>query len=626
MGDYAIYFLTLVLGVAIFYVFNALDSQQAMLDVSASKKAIIQLMLTTLSGISVFVSFVLGFLIVYANNFLIKRRKKEFGVYMTLGMSKNGISRILLGETVMIGLVSLGVGLVVGVFASQLMSILVAKLFEADMTAYTFSFSPGAAGKTVLYFGIMYVLVILFNVVTVSKYQLIDLLTAGRKNEETKLKNPLISVILFLVSIVILTGCYLQVTVKADVLSDKSLLPLIAFGSLGTFLFFWSLSGFFLRLAQKNKRLYYKELNAFVLRQLASQINTAVVAMTVICLMLFLTIGVLSCGMSLNQSLSEQLETMAPRDLCIQRYLDLPEDSYSPQEVEASKKSTEELLGELGFSAKEKLAPGYIEVASYQSSELTWADSLKEVLEETGVDSSAAEWSTPEDVMSITEYNRAAELYGMETFTLSENEYLAVCTFDAMTKVRNMALAEGKTITLDGKTYQPKYRECKEGYVRMAAANINAGIIVLPDSAFSETSSLKRDFGYFIADYKGESEQEKQETEAELTGLKFGGAVVGAVKMYPITKLALYESSVGLSAIVTFIAIYLGVIFLISGAAILALKQLSESSDNKARYQILKEIGADQRMIRRALFGQIGIFFLLPYCWQWFTPSLEFSL
>lgn len=186
--DYAIYFLTLILGVAIFYVFNSMDSQQAMLDISSSTREIIKLMLSLLAGVSVFVSFILGFLIVYANNFLIKRRKKEFGVYMTLGMGKGKISKILFIETLIIGIISLIVGLIIGIFASQLMSVVVAKMFEADMTGYKFVFSQAAMVKTIIYFGIMYLLVMIFNTVTISNYNLIDLLTASKKNEKVKLK------------------------------------------------------------------------------------------------------------------------------------------------------------------------------------------------------------------------------------------------------------------------------------------------------------------------------------------------------------------------------------------------------------------------------------------------------
>ena len=198
--DYAIYFLTLVLGVAIFYMFNSLDSQQAMFQVSQSTRQMIRLMIELLGMISIFIAIILGFLIVYANNFLINRRKREFGIYMTLGMGRRQISSIILLETILVGILSLIVGIFVGVFASQFMSILVAKLFEADMTEFTFVFSKDACIKTCIYFAVMYVAVIVFNTLTVSRYKLINLLTAVRKNEKVKIKNPVISIIVFLLS------------------------------------------------------------------------------------------------------------------------------------------------------------------------------------------------------------------------------------------------------------------------------------------------------------------------------------------------------------------------------------------------------------------------------------------
>ena len=161
--DYAIYFATLILGVAIFYIFNSLDSQQAMKVISSSAREIIQLLVELLSGLSVFVSFILGFLIVYANNFLIRRRKKEFGIYMTLGMGKGAISRILLTETVLIGLVSLAVGLLVGIFGAQFMSLLVVNMFDGVMDGYQFVFSRTAFFKTILYFGIIFLIVAVFQ-------------------------------------------------------------------------------------------------------------------------------------------------------------------------------------------------------------------------------------------------------------------------------------------------------------------------------------------------------------------------------------------------------------------------------------------------------------------------------
>lgn len=198
--DYAIYFLTLVLGVAIFYMFNSLDSQQAMLQVSESTREMIQLLVELLGMVSVFIAIILGFLIVYANNFLINRRKREFGIYMILGMGRRQISGIILLETILIGILSLAVGIFIGVFASQFMSILVAKLFEANMSEFTFVFSMESCIKTCIYFAVMYIAVIIFNILTISRYKLINLLTAIKKNEKVKIKNPIISILVFIIA------------------------------------------------------------------------------------------------------------------------------------------------------------------------------------------------------------------------------------------------------------------------------------------------------------------------------------------------------------------------------------------------------------------------------------------
>ena len=227
--DYAIYFLTLVLGVAIFYMFNSIDSQQAMLKISESTREIIKLMISLLGYVSVFVSVILGLLIVYANNFLINRRKKEFGIYMTLEMGKKQISKIILLETILVGIISLIIGLVIGVFASQFMSILVAKMFEADMSEFRFVFSKDACIKTCIYFAVMYVAVMIFNTFTISRYKLINLINATKKNEKIKIKNPIISILIFIVGATILGIAYYKVTGDVHSLdtADKILPPIL---------------------------------------------------------------------------------------------------------------------------------------------------------------------------------------------------------------------------------------------------------------------------------------------------------------------------------------------------------------------------------------------------------------
>ncbi|MFQ8893330.1 MAG: FtsX-like permease family protein [Clostridium sp.] len=599
--DYAIYFLTLILGVAIFYVFNSMDSQQAMLDISSSTREIIKLMLSLLAGVSVFVSFILGFLIVYANNFLIKRRKKEFGVYMTLGMGKGKISKILFIETLIIGIISLIVGLIIGIFASQLMSVVVAKMFEADMTGYKFVFSQAAMVKTIIYFGIMYLLVMIFNTVTISNYNLIDLLTASKKNEKVKLKNKKLSVFMFLVSIGILALAYYKVTSDANILSGKQLLMAIALGVVGTFLFFWSLSGFLLKLIQSNKKIYLKDLNAFVLRQIDSKINTTVFSMTVICLMLFFTISILSSALSLNKSLRDNLTEVTPADISITKFMDLNEGTK--ENIENSKISIEEDLKKSSLDFNESFSD-FSEITEYQAPNITLKTTLGETVNEALSQFQMLQVDAYEGIVKISDYNKIAKILKEKELTLKDNEYIVLCDYDNMKVFRDKALEKETKININGKEYSPKYKECVKGFLDISSGHTNIGVILVPDEA---VEGLLRKTNHFTAIYKGNNDEEKQKIENKILALNLDDNNLNAR-----SKISLYEASVGLGAVVTFIGIYLGVIFLISSAAILALKELSESSDNIQRYEILRKIGTDEKIINKALFKQIGIFFIMP--------------
>ena len=611
--DYAIYFLTLVLGVAIFYMFNSIDSQQAMIEVSQSTREMIQLLIQMLGMVSVFIAIVLGFLIVYANNFLINRRKKEFGIYMTLGMGKRQISKILLLETIFVGIISLAVGLILGIFASQFMSVLVAKLFEADMTEFTFVFSEAAFWKTCLYFAVMYIAVMIFNTFTISRYKLIDLLTAIKKNEKIRMKNPVICVIVFLIAVVMLIYAYYKVTVGANTLTtaDK-LIPIILIGIVATVLIFWSLSGFILKIVQTNKKLYLKDTNMFILRQLHNKINTTVASMSVICLMLFMTITILSSSLSLRNTMQRDLLEMTPVDINLYKTSNLPDNGeYTNVQIEDSKKTVQETLIENGFDINN--FKDTVEIPIYATNELCWKDTLASVYDEVKLQFPMLQYDTAETIVKISDYNKIAKIYGQSQYELNDNEYIMLCDFDSMKTLRDRAIKNDGTITINGKEYISKYDECKSGYIMMSTSHINTGILLVPDSC-DLTDDMKEQ-SFLAANYNATTDEEKNNIESIfvnkdldlLSTLEEKG-----IELDGVTKISIIESSVGIATIVVFIAIYLGIIFLIASSAILALKQLTESSDNKQRYTILRKIGVDEKMINKSLFMQIGLFFLMP--------------
>lgn len=612
--DYVIYFLTLILGVAIFYVFNAMDSQEAMLRVSSSTRSIMKLMVTMLSGVSVGVAFILGFLVIYANNFLIKRRKKEFAIYMTLGMGRRDVSRILLGETILIGCISLGIGLLIGVFASQFMSILVAKMFEADMTAFAFTFSKGALVKTVIYFGIIYLIVILFNTFTLSKYQLIDLFQAKKKVEKSGLKGSYLSVFIFLLAVMFLGYAYYSVTVDYIHLSESMVGVIIGIGCVSTYFIFWSLSGFLLKLVQRIRGVYLKGLNAFVLRQLNSSINTSVFSMTVICLLFFVTICVLSAGLSVNNALRSTLTELTPVDVNLFKTMDYPTEGYSEEQIENSHLSVREVLERVSID-KDMFQDNAVEVTLYTCADFTMEKAIGMLKEEVMEKYPMVAWEETECIMGISDYNKIAKLYGHPTLNLEKGKYIELCDFEDYEKYRNKALELGTEVEIGDFVLKPQYTECVYGFVFISNMHGNFGITIVPDEVIEAElgKNLQREINLFAADYTGETKEEKQTCEEKLFGYESQDTGVNSnCEIGSFTKISIYESSTGLATIATFIAIYLGIVFLIAGAALLALKELSDSADNQERYRILNKIGVDRKMQNHALLGQMGIFFGMP--------------
>lgn len=612
--DYAIYFFTLILGVAIFYVFNSIESQTVLLDVTNSTYEVIDLMTNMLSGASVFVAFILGFLIIYASRFLIKRRNKEFGIYMLLGMSKRKISMILFFETILIGIISLAVGLGLGVLLSQLMSMLVANMFEADMTKYEFIFSSQACIKTIIYFGIMYVIVMLFNTVNIGKCKLIDLIQTNKKSEKVKMKNPMLCTIVFIISAIALGYAYYMVTggINETIKPPEDIFKPIVIGAVSTFFIFWSLSGLILKIVTSMKNLYVKGLNTFTFRQLSSKINTTVFSMTIISLMLFVTICVLSSALSLKNSMTANLDELAPADIQLEKRVlneDWLDQGYNEEQIKNSKLSIREILEKFDFNIDSYLEES-VEYNLYQTEELTFGDTLGDNWETIkNTYTSLIPYNVADDIMTISDYNKVAKFYGNEEYTINEDEYIIVADYDSMIEIRNVALKDNQEITVFGHTLKPKYNECQYGFVEMASNHINSGIIIVPDDIVDDNYIV---YNSIIGNYYTDSLDEQREIQEQIKNLVNNPISLEYNLPSINSKVDISEASIGIGALVTFLGLYLGIVFLIASVAILALKELTESTDNKERYNMLRKLGADEKMINKSLFRQIAIFFMFP--------------
>lgn len=595
--DYTIYFLTLTFAVCIFYSFNSIESQKAMLDLSTSQKEYMKLFTSIISIASIFVSFILGALIIYANNFLIKKRKKEIGIYMTLGMPKRKISNILLIETVLIGVISLGVGLILGVILSQGLSVLTAKLFMGTMTSYQFTLSISAILKTILYFGIIFLLVMIFNTSIISKYKLIDLLNASKKSEKIKMKNPIISSIIFSLAVIFIIVAYVFVNKSGlDILSIYFNLSIIL-GVLGTFLFFFGLSGIILYVVQRSKNIYLKNLNIFIIRQISSKLNTNFLSMSLICLMLFVTTVMLSSGLGFKNTMEQGVKRTTPFDASVQIY-------YFGDTVSQADEINQSINNELSkYTDKSYMAQYNLENVSTRDMLIPYVSGMmKKAMSYSENDSTMA--------VSISQYNKMRELKGEEPINLGNNEVLILSNVQKFQEPINEFIKNNGKINIDGTEYKVQNDKAIEDSLYSSGIAVNAITLVVPDKIIE---NLVPYTGYININYTGNSGEKKiQEKDIENIFNKLGKEEAKGYFAEGFTRSELYEQSLGLSAIVIYLSIYLGIVFLIASAAVLALQQLSEASDSIERYKALKKIGATDKMINKSIFIQTLIYFVAP--------------
>jgi len=587
--DYTIYFLTLILAICIFYSFNSIDSQKALVEIKSSNANYISRLIEVMAVVSVFVSVILGGLILYANNFLVKKRKKELGIYMTLGMGKRKISRVLVTETFIVGAISLVAGLILGIGISQGLSVFTLKLFEVSMDEYNFSVSTNAIGKTMLYFGIMFLLVMIFNVFIISKYKIIDLLTAGRKNENNKFKNAFIYLISFILCAVALGFAYTSILKIGIDTRDPMFISSIVIAVVGTVLFFFSLSGVILYIVNKNKNVYFKGLNIFVVKQINSKVNTNFISMSVICLMLFITILVLSTAISIKKGNEAGISKEAPFDASI------------TVKNNNKKYTLEDVLSKINFKISEN--EKYETYNEYLSG--VKVGSLLSITDEDYKN---------DDVffVKVSDYNKMLKLRDKKEISLNNDEVLLMSNCNGLDKLANEKLKSSKKVNIKGKDYLIKNDKVIDENLATNSLPDTYMTIVINDEYLSQTIKVYRSMiNVMYSDENREENNKKYDPiEENLLSLKYEDLSISFIHGY--SKDGIYSGNKNGTSEILFLGIYLGLVFLITSMAVLALQQLCEASDSIERYKILKRLGANKKMINKTIFIQTLIYFSLP--------------
>ena len=651
--DYLVYLLTLTLGVTVFYAFNTISMQ---VDIAGiDEEGLAQVMGSMLGYLTYFLAGVMAFLMVYANNFIMKRRKKEFGLYQVLGMGRGRVATIMALETVIVSVVAFVAGIVLGVGLSQLMTFFTASLFKTQIANFHFFFSVHAFNLTLACMLVMFVLTLLLNLRAVRRTKLIELMGAERRNESIKTRNPWIAIAIFAVGVVLVGVAYYRLLRDGFPLTatDSKLQEAMnqfgittAMVTVGTFALFWGLSGMLIKLLQSLRGVYWRGLNMFIVRQLAAKVNTVCFSMGVIAMILFLAITSVTCGMSIASVMNENLERYSPADMS-QTYvyytpdtLDYYKEYVNPSEADRMvlADTTVDLYpawhGE-GKSADSNdetgkkvniadVAGEHVQIDSYLSYPLGGSDpsvTPSEMCKTMGEKLPKAFGGSNADTMGLfvtpaSQYNKLRQMMGEEPVSIGRDQYLLTCDMGGeLVDLYTKYMAGGHALTLGGHTLKPATDKSDEDTAAIAnsAMGSNPGTVVVADELLSQLN-LQPYSSSLLVNYK----QGMDTTEADesikytlLDNLLVDGKEPGFWGAF-ITRSEMYTQAAQMNGLISYLAIYIGFVLVVACAAILSIQQLSNVADGSRSYRVLAQIGCDDRQIRHSVMAQQAVFFLFP--------------
>ena len=646
--DYLVYLLTLTLAVTVFYAFNTISVQA---DLVLEEEGMPELLGTVMSGLTMFLAVVMGFLMVYANNFIMKRRKKEFGLYQVLGMSRGQVSRVMAMETAIVSGGALALGIVLGVGFSQVMTFFTASLFKTQIRDFHFFFSVPAFLITVGCLVAIFLVTLVFNLGVVRRAKIIDLMSAGRKNEAIKTRNPIVSAAIFILGTVLIGIAYFRLLrdglpvdsapSEIDAAMNQFMLT-TGIVVAGTILFFFGLSGFLLKALQGARSLYWHGLNMFTVRQLSAKVNTVSFSMAIISMILFLAITSVTGGMSIASVMNTSVERSTIADYSrVVMYLGENVVNDPTYTGDAPMRLATEPVDIMELSRSNVIDKGTSEERSFDLAGILGSHVQVETYDSRPIGTelplvslndlaAAVDMPMPKGtnssnasmmglmVMKESDYNRYLDFRGKEHVDLGDDGYLITSDMgESVNKIYNADMREGVEVELGGRTLRPVADHVDEAASSFFNSSMgsNSGTIVVPDELV-DASGLPLYASYFLGDYRegltyDETEGYVRQDRSWDQILNADGSE-SAIWGMEATRAQSYESTNSMNGLISYLAIYIGFVLVVACAAILTIQQLSGVADSGKNCRILSELGTSNREIMRSVLVQQAIFFVFP--------------
>ena len=594
---YVPYILTCIGMVLMYYIVSFLSSNTTVRSMPGGD----EMQAILFEGCIVVAVFALIFLF-YTNSFLMRRRKKEFGLYNILGMGKWNLARILFWECIIIAAIALIAGIISGILFSKIGELLMIRMLggEAD---FSFFINPKTIIQTICIFGIIFLLILLNALRQVHLSNPLELLRSEAVGEKKPKANWVIAVL----GIILLAGAYyLAVTLKEPVEALLWFFVAVIMVIVATYMIFISGSVALCKILQKNKRYYYKTNHFISVSSMVYRMKRNGAGLASICILSTMVLVMIMSTASLYIGTEDSLRTRYPRNIVTETY------SINTEKNRMVEETISDVLNDKGLKAENLLNYRYLGVGAYfnNSEVLFETDDFSDF---TGPQALNIGNMTQMFIVPIEDYNRVMG----ENKTLADDEVLIYATksdydYDTIT-IDDAGIWKVKEIVND---FADNGNDAMSvmASVFIFVPNIEKwenifDEIIIKYGGANDLTSYKHCYYAFDLNCDDEMQTDiENELDARLQAIEDAEQVKITVEGVASERAGFYALYGGLF----FLGILLGIVFIIGAVLIMYYKQITEGYEDKGRFDILQKVGMTKREIKKSINSQVLTIFFMP--------------
>lgn len=539
-------------------------------------------------GIYVITVFAVIFLF-YTNSFLIKRRKREFGLFNILGMEKKHLSIVIALESMIVFLVSMVLGIGIGILLDKAFYLLIAKMLNASI-ALGFYISYQSIVNSIILFFIIFLLMYVFSLIQINLSNPIELLHGDQHGE----KEPKTKWLLALIGLICLgTGYYMSVSIQDPVTAFAFFMVAVILVVIGTYMLFTAGSIVILKLLRKNKRYYYKTNHFISVSNMIYRMKQNAVGLGNICILSTMVLVMLSTTISLWVGMNDIIETRFPRDITVSiNSVDSNQALYTIDDMNYA-------IEQAGIQTEDELVYRTLSVSAFnQGNTYTFGN----------------------ENMSLQDISNVVVLYfiTLDDYNRTEGTNVSLAPDEVLVFPSGKQF-DHKTIDIASNTFKVKGILDSIKADSNYSANLQNSMFVVVDSMdtlFMIDDLQKQAYGdnasYIHTSYDFNLNKSEGMSVKEATDALIANYPGDTTYMMVDTQEGNYEDLLSLYASFLFIGIFLSFLFIMATVLIMYYKQITEGYEDKKRFEIMQKVGLDKREVKKTINSQVLTVFFLP--------------